>query len=150
MSTTMQEINSLIDNMVEQKTFSLDVLNQITELRNKAQKLQLDNERLEQRLEARRKENEELMVKVSKYESEIETVRAERANQLKLQEQAKLDALELRLVREHKNEIKDVVLTAFRNPTIKHNSFGTIPVAVPNMGHIQHECMTSNTTVEES
>jgi predicted RNase H-like nuclease (RuvC/YqgF family) len=128
----------------------MDVLTSINELRTSAASIQKDNERLKNQLSETTALCEKFRADCRDYQAAQEEVQRERANQIALQNKVELMQLELKLVRENKDDIKSVVLAAFKNPTIKQNSFGSVPVSMTNGGYTNVTSQpTSNMTVIE-
>ena len=143
------DILATIDRLVEEKTFSLDVLNNINELRNKAKNLQENNERLQLSLDKIEQDRNKLRDRLNILESEQHEVQTERAKQRDLVESIKLKDLEIKLVRENKDDIKSVVLAAFKNPTVKQTSFGHAVASPGSGGAYPVTLPVSNTTITE-
>ena len=119
-----QQINNLIETVLTEKTFNLEIVEKIKELRElpaKVKELEEKEFELRSKLADVKKENEVLNLSASKVkERETAVVIKERELELKGVEMKWKDYL--------LDEYKSMMQMVFRNTTIRENRLGSVPV----------------------
>lgn len=139
MTNYNQEVDSIVEKAVTEKTFSLEIIDQIKKLKELPKKL----EEADERIEILTKENARLTVdNTALVKKADDVVRREKAVAEKEQEQKIIDERNKGIVTRLQDN-KDMMTLIFRNTTIRENRFGIVPIA-DNSGYFQQQSTSSN------
>ena len=148
MAESNTKLLQLIDDLVASKTFSLDALDQIKNLRDNASRLAEQNESLNTRLR-------EALATITTQDEELRNLRAaaqevqaEKNRQVQKDHETALLKKELSLTQQFKGELKEVVMAAFKNPVVRQDMFGSQSIMQPN-GCMNSLPMNSTTTTTQ-
>lgn len=128
------ELITLIDSIVESKSFSLEALDNIKKLRDKAERDAAELVRVKEDLTATRRKLLEADDELKVLRAASREVAAERDRQTIALHASALVKQELDLTREFKGEMKEILMAAFKNPVVRSTMYGTVPVAGSQFG----------------
>lgn len=130
-----EKINQIIEQALTKKTFNLEIVEKIKELKNGFEEAQERIEVLGEDLKNIRKQKDEIagclertLEKLAKLERQEKEVKIERKKQKELQ-------YKLEMADERRLEIKELVSLVFRNPVIVRSKTGTKPNGRDNYGN---------------
>jgi len=146
MANEQNPILAMIDTLVEKKTFSLDVLDEIKNLRNTAERVGRENEELRTRLRETQANNTILQQRVGTLESAANSVADREKKVAALELQIAVDKKELELTKSFKSELSGLMLAAFKSPIVKSEMFGSMPVTSSGNPYPTSHPFSSTTT----
>lgn len=145
-----KQIEAIIEQALTEKTFSLEIIGKIKELRDahievvqKLEASEADREGWRNKYSDVSAENVRLEAKVLEIEKREKDL-AEREENQKLLQWERDSSIERR------NEIKELVMMVFRNPIFKSHASGSLPVYDERNGYMSHGSTSEvkETTVE--
>lgn len=143
----MADVNAIIhqiDELVAARTFSLEALDGVKKLRESV----IDLERKLKAAEDQVKLLREEQVALVKFQDEArrrEVNLTDRESKVAASEiQDKINQKELALTRQFKDELKEIVHVALRNPIVRTNTYGSMPITDGN-GYITSQATSSTT-----
>ena len=141
-----KKIEEIITEATTQKTFSLEVLGKIKELKDGFDYL-VEEEKLNvAAIQNFRTEQGMLKLEVSKLLEENLGLKAKEANVIEREKKQDLNDLTLKHLEEQRNLVLRMFETVFKNPTIQRSRFGSVPVGGQN-GYVNNG-NTSETETE--
>lgn len=149
--TFQEEVNKLIEKALVEKTFSLEIVEQIKKMRD-------DYISMEASLKSSKENNDNLFKRNQELETENTTLKARDVNVSSREKVVKekedkqaLEELKLQNAIESKKEIKELFGIVFKNPVVRSNVYKNTSVPVAQNGYVSNlsGSESENSTIEE-
>ena len=141
-----EDIQKILDQALTEKTFSLDVIDRIKALRDAVVSQEAQNKQLLERVKTLEEDSRDWR---DKYTSSV-AVSTEwmKRSESVLEREKTADRMnyELEFQKKRADEIKEIVSLVFRNPVLKSQSYGNVPMR-DNNGYISSQ--STNESTEE-
>jgi predicted RNase H-like nuclease (RuvC/YqgF family) len=144
MTNYIEEIDSILHKAVTEKTFTLEIVEQIKELRKLPELVTEQNTKI---LELEKKNSDQHNI-IAKLELDEANIKAREKAVAEKERAIELKEIEFKWKDNLLNEYKNVMTLVFRNQTIRQNKFGSVPVEVN--GYVQSQSIneTTETTID--
>ena len=138
------QIDQIITQALTDKTFSLEVIEKIRELKINVENLQSQNKELEKSLVATKEARDGYQNKLLQTEKTLAEYKEREEAMYKAEKASDKLNYELEFQKQRANEIKELVGLVFRNPVLKRSEHGNRPI-VDNNNYVQSGSMNSET-----
>ncbi len=128
--SAQSDLSELLERLVTEQTFSMDVLDKIKNLKDAAKKAADENESLKKKIDSLSTESSQRYAELSVANNKIAEYSKREAEVSAQQRENELLRLKLELISGFKFEMKEIVMAAFRNTEIRQDMFGSLPVSV--------------------
>jgi len=123
-----KKIEEIVTEATTQKTFSLEVLGKIKDLKDGFDYLVKEDEHNREIIENYRITQDKSRMEILKLSEENLGLKAKEADVIKREKKQDINDLTLKNLEEQRNLILRMFETVFKNPTIQRSRFGSVPV----------------------
>lgn len=133
MTNYNQEIDSIVEKAVTEKTFSLEIVDQIKQLKELPEKL----EKAEERISELTKKNTELTTNNNTLVAKADDVTNRELAVIQVEKKQEITNVENKWKEKMLYEYKEMMSLVFRNQAIKKSTCGVMPVSNVNNGYTE-------------
>jgi hypothetical protein len=141
------KINQIIDEAVENKTFSLEIITKIKTLKDDFDVLTEKYDRLEKMYDEKSKAYEELYLKNRQTEDKLEHYINREGELVKRESQNEINDLKLKHEQEKSLLVKEMFNTVFRNPVVRESVYRNKRTPINNNGYVSTYDESENETI---
>lgn len=141
-----KQIQEIINSVMEEKSFSLEVIDKIKVLKDSIPELEEEIGELKSEIDSLKHTKDEFRKENQKYRLENDKLKNKitKASELINSQKEKIE----RNQEYRANEIKEMFMALVKNPIIKKSSYGSVPAGVDSHGYVQHGSTKEDEAIE--